>query len=274
MNFSKGFSLVEIAVVLVIISVLLIIVAAPIGSQLDLRRFEDIKKQEEVLKETILGFAVINGRLPCPALNAGACTVGRECFCAEGTGLSVSSTCTLTLTMPANFNGRCAAFGTTSTALAVGLLPAMSLGIASSDDNGYLLDAFLQPNSQYRYAVSRTTVNSVVFPLTRVDGIKLATMDSFGGTSPPTFLTICPPSTPACSGSARLTTQAPFVVVSLGKNSATAFASLGAAEQGNLDDDAGHTFVSGAPVASFDDVLSWSSINILFARMVQAGKLP
>lgn len=274
MKVSRGFSLVEIAVVLVIISVLLTILAGPLSGQLDLRKFEDIRKQEEILKETILGFAVINGRLPCPALNAGVCTVGRECFCAEGTGASVSGTCTLTMTIPANFNGRCAAFGTTTTALVAGFLPAMSLGIASSDTNGYLLDAFAASNSQYRYAVGRTTVNSVVFPLTHVDGIKSVTMENFGGTSPPVFLTICPPATPACSGTAALTTQAPFVVFSLGKNSATPFASLGTPEQANLDDDTGHKFVSGTPQANFDDVLSWSSINILFARMVQAGKLP
>lgn len=274
MNFPKGFSLVEIAVVLVIISVLLTIIAGPIAGQLDQRKFEDIKKQEELVKETILGFAVINGRLPCPALNTGLCSVGRECFCAEGTGASVSGTCTLTLNMPNNFNGRCAAFGTTTTALAAGFLPTMSLGIASSDTNGYLLDAFATSNSQYRYAVARTTVNGVPFALTSPDGIKLATMEKFGGTTPPDLLTICPPATPACSGTAALTKQAPFIVFSLGRNSATAYASLGSAEQANLDDDTSYKFVSGTPEANFDDVLSWSSINILFARMVQAGKLP
>ena len=46
-------------------------------------------------------------------------------------------------------------------------------------------------------------------------------------------------------------------------------------EQANLDDDTNHIFVSGTPLLpAYDDILSWSSINILFARMVQAGKLP
>lgn len=264
--------MIEIAVVMIIIAVLFTIVGMPLSAQMELRRIEETKKQIESIKETILGFAIINGRLPCPALNTGVCTVGRECFCNEGVGGNNSGTCTPTLTAPAGFNGRCAAFGTTASALAAGFLPAMSLGIAPTDANGYALDAFATPTSQLRYAVAKTTVNSVVFPLTRVDGIKSATMDLF---ATPDFLIICPPDTPACAGTAVLTRQAPFVVFSLGNNSSIAFASLSTAERANLDDDTNHIFVSGTPLLpAFDDILSWSSINILFARMVQAGKLP
>lgn len=275
MKSAEGFSLVEIAIVMIIIAVLFTIVGIPISTQMELRRIEETKKQIESIKETILGFAIINGRLPCPALNAGACTVGRECFCGEGSGANASGTCTATMTVPASFNGRCAAFGTTTTSLAAGFLPAMTLGVTPTDANGYALDAFATPSSQLRYAVTRRTVNSVLFPMTRVDGVKSATMDQFGGTSPPDLLVICPPDVPACTGTGALTRQAPFVVFSLGNNSATPFASLSAAEQANLDNDTNYIFVSGSPLApTFDDLLSWSSINILFARMMQAGKLP
>ena len=275
MKSTKGFSLIEIAVVMIIIAVLFTIVGLPISTQIELRRIEETKKQIESIKETILGFAIINGRLPCPALNTGVCNAGRECFCSEGTLANNSGSCTLTTTLPAGFNGRCAAFGTTTTAVAAGLLPAMSLGVTQTDANGYALDGFATPSSQLRYAVARTTVNSVLFPLTRVDGIKSATMDQFGGPASPVLLTICPPDTPACTGAATLTTQAPFVVFSLGNNSSIPFASLSSAEKANLDDDVNRIFISGTPLLSaFDDILSWSSINILFARMVQAGKLP
>jgi hypothetical protein len=115
-------------------------------------------------------------------------------------------------------------------------------------------------------------VNTVLFPLTRADGVKTATMDQF---ATPDLLVICPPSAPACVGTAALTRQAPFVVFSLGNNSSTVFASLSTIEQANLDDDTNHIFVSGTPlVPAFDDILSWSSIHILFARMMQAGKVP
>ncbi len=274
-RFNSGFSLIEIAVVMIIIAVLFTIVGLPISTQMELRRIEETRKQIESIKESILGFAIINGRLPCPALNAGACTSGRECFCNEGTGANASGTCTATMNIPTNFNGRCAAFGTTATALAAGFLPAMTLGVTPTDANGYALDAFATPASQLRYAVARSTVNSVIFPLTRVDGVKSATMDLFGGTAAPDLLVICPPDTPACTGTGALTRQAPFVVFSLGNNSSTAFASLSATEQANLDNDTNYIFVSGTPIVpGFDDLLSWSSINILFARMMQAGKLP
>lgn len=278
MKTSSGFSLIEIAVVMIIIAILFTVVGLPISAQIELRRIDETKKQIESIKETILGFAIINGRLPCPALNSGVCTVGRECFCSEGTSTNNSGACTLTMNIPiagGGFNGRCAAFGTTTTAVAAGLLPAMTLGVTPTDPNGYALDGFATPTSQLRYAVARTTVNSVLFPLTRVDGIKSATMDMFGGTTPPALLTVCPPDAPACTGATALTPQAPFVVFSLGNNSSTPFASLSNAEKANLDNDTGGIFVSGTPlIPAFDDILSWSSINILFARMLQAGKLP
>ena len=53
----------------------------------------------------------------------------------------------------------------------------------------------------------------------------------------------------------------------------------GADEAQNVTKDA-TTFVSRAPTASdncageFDDIVTWGSLNTLFARMVQAGKLP
>jgi hypothetical protein len=172
------------------------------------------------------------------------------------------------------FNGRCAAFGATTTALAAGFLPAMSLGITPTDANGYALDAFAIPTSRLRYAVARTKVltPTVLFPLTRVDGVKSATMDKFAALR---LIKICPPDTPACTDPGALTLQAPFVVFSLGNNSATPFASLSTAEQANLDDDTNHRFVSGTPlIPVFDDLLSWSSINILFVRLLQAGKVP
>ena len=63
----NGFSLVEIAVVLVIISVLLTIAVVPIAAQIEQRRTEETLRQLETIKEALLGFAIANGRLPCPA---------------------------------------------------------------------------------------------------------------------------------------------------------------------------------------------------------------
>lgn len=269
-NSTSGFSLVEIAVVLVIISVLLAIVAVPVATQVEQRRREETSKQLDGVKEALIGFAMSNGRLPCPALlNTGACISGRECFCAEQSG--TSGTCTPVLIKPTPYIGRCAAFGTASNSLQVGFLPAATLGVTPTDANGYALDAFNTSANQIYYAVARNTVGGISFPLTADDGIKNATMSKFAGA---TLLTVCPTSSLTCTSTSSLTSFAPFVVFSRAKNANVAFAALSAKEQANLDNDSGYIFVAGDPVSDFDDILTWTSVNTLFARMVQAGKLP
>ncbi|THB70968.1 MAG: type II secretion system protein [Gammaproteobacteria bacterium] len=66
-NTEYGFSLVEMAIVLVIIGLLAGGILIPISEQLQSTRLIDNKNQMETIKEAILGFAIANGRLPCPA---------------------------------------------------------------------------------------------------------------------------------------------------------------------------------------------------------------
>jgi hypothetical protein len=82
-------------------------------------------------------------------------------------------------------------------------------------------------------------------------------------------------STTSCSvGVTTLTDRAVAVIYSVGKNASTAFASLSFDEQNNQGNSADIVFSSGDTGAPFDDIVSWVSLNTLFARMVQAGKLP
>lgn len=62
-----GFSLIEIAVVLIVISVLMVIVAAPLGSIRAQRATEDTNAKLAALDATIAVYVAQNGRLPCPA---------------------------------------------------------------------------------------------------------------------------------------------------------------------------------------------------------------
>jgi hypothetical protein len=77
------------------------------------------------------------------------------------------------------------------------------------------------------------------------------------------------------------------VVISHGKNGNGAYTSMGTqlaagADADELDNQltAGGTtmantnFISKTPTATFDDLVAWLSPNILFNRMVTAGKLP
>lgn len=61
-----GFSLVEMAVVLVIIGLLMSGLMGPLSSQLEYQKIEITQQRLENIKEVLLGFAAAQGFLPCP----------------------------------------------------------------------------------------------------------------------------------------------------------------------------------------------------------------
>lgn len=67
MSRSRGFTLVELAVALAIIGLILGMLIVPLSTQVDQQRINDTNKQLQLASEALLGFAVANGRLPCPA---------------------------------------------------------------------------------------------------------------------------------------------------------------------------------------------------------------
>lgn len=66
----RGFSLIEIALVLVIVGLALGGIVSAIGPQLDNKRVSDTQKVLEEVKDALIGFAIVNGRLPRPATSA------------------------------------------------------------------------------------------------------------------------------------------------------------------------------------------------------------
>ena len=267
----NGFSLVEIAVVLVILSVLIAIVAVPLATQMEQRRTEATIKQLEVIKEALIGFATAKGRLPCPAtLNS----AGQESFCTMASGACTPITTEQT-------HGRCES----NTAF----LPAVTLGISPVDSSGFALDAWELQQNRIRYAVANTTIVAGTPPactigaanvFTSANGMRTATMTCLADNAV-TLLTVCGVKPTGTAGAASgctvpLATKAPFVLFSLGKNAPTG--GTGADEAHNVDTDS--YFVSHTPTQAtstsgeFDDIVTWGSLNTLFARMVQAGKLP
>lgn len=75
MRKQRGFTLVELAVALAIVGLLLGMLIVPLNAQVDQQRISDTQKQLNLITEAILGFAVANGRLPCPATPGTANTV-------------------------------------------------------------------------------------------------------------------------------------------------------------------------------------------------------
>ncbi len=83
----RGFSLIEVAVVLFIIVLLLGSILIPLGTQVEQRQISSTQKALDEITEALIGYAVSNGNLPCPAISAtngqedrtgGLCTGGKR----------------------------------------------------------------------------------------------------------------------------------------------------------------------------------------------------
>lgn len=67
MKSTRGFTLVELIVALGVVALLLGMLVVPLNTQIDQHRINETQKQANLIVEALLGFAVANGRLPCPA---------------------------------------------------------------------------------------------------------------------------------------------------------------------------------------------------------------
>jgi hypothetical protein len=201
----------------------------------------------------LLGFAAANGRLPCPATDGTAGTtnsLGDEAFASAANNA---------------VDGVCAKF--------VGFLPAVALGLNPVDSQGFVVDGWGIQQNRIRYAVWGGVSD---YPFTKTDGMK----GQMSALSIRTFLSVCqsaPASAATCgAGVVKLTDKSPAVIYSLGPNAATG--GTGADELHNVNGD--FVFVShdpkppASPAGEFDDIVTWISLNTLFDRMLQAGKLP
>jgi prepilin-type N-terminal cleavage/methylation domain-containing protein len=255
-----GFTLVEIAIVIVIATLVLGAVLVPLAGQIESRRVKDARAKIEEVKDAVLGFAAANGRLPCPAAVG---SNGRESFCTADSGNCSETTAVQT-------HGRCSNFFD-------GYLPAATLGISPSDSNGFAVDPWDSQASRWRYAVSDKTVATINYALTAANGMRGATAANIAQED---LLFVCARggSTAASScgaGVAALTDKAPIVVWSLGRNASAAGVSTD--EQENGDADAffvSHDLTDAAgPAGEFDDIVGWLSLHVLVSRMLSAGQL-
>jgi type II secretory pathway pseudopilin PulG len=266
-----GMNLVEIAISLAVLALVAAGMLVPLVTQIEQRNVLTTETTIADLKEALLGFAAINGRLPCPA-TAGAGS-GVEVFAASNSAAT----------------GECAAFW--------GFVPGQTLGITPVDRNGYVLDAW---NNRIRYAVLSQPLGATTRPYTRTNGLRTASLGAVQSalllappSAAPPFLQVCASSSgviagvsctnPAVAGggSNALTGNAVVVLWSPGPNAGTS-GGTGADEVQNPnprnETSTDALFVSRTRSDEgnnpFDDVVSWVSINTLVNRMVGAGQLP
>ena len=245
----RGFTLVELAVALAVVALILWSVLGTLAAQTEVRNHEETRRRLEAAVEALLGYAITQRRLPCPAAGG---TTGDE--------------------SPAG-GGAC-------TTYYGGYLPAKTIGLQPTDAAGYALDAW---GNRIRYAVSNALTGCIgpaALPhLTAAENLK-----ANGVSCRPNDLDICAsaqgttPSSCASSANRVVSTEtAAIVVFSTGRNGSLA-ASHGADELANLDGNA--VFVSRTPSGAdaisgaYDDIVIWVPVGILYARMVAAGVLP
>ena len=239
---------------MMIVALLLGSVLYTLSAQLGQRTIEETRSRLETARELLLSYAIVKGRLPCPASTT---TNGDE--------------------SPAG-GGACSDYYT-------GFLPAKAIGLQPTDAFGYALDAY---GNRIRYAVSSvgpanhfTTAASL-----KANGITTSPNDLLICATSSAITLVPPP--PSCGGLALSVTNQNIVaavVWSQGKN----FATVGA---GGSDEAANnkirlpvaqnnhpvfvfHTPVpAGAANGEFDDYLVWIAVGELYSRLISAGVLP
>jgi prepilin-type N-terminal cleavage/methylation domain-containing protein len=251
----RAFTLVEVMVALAVVAMLLGALSIPLAAQLQARRAAQTARLLEEAREALLGFAVANGRLPCPSTAEGR---GQESFASGGSAA----------------DGRCADFH-------AGFLPAAALGLSPLDAEGFLRDAWATgPRNRVRYAVfgNGLALNGVANPLTRTNGLQAATLSGLGNAAH--FLFICSDASLAngagCGPAAnQLTRRAAAVLLSTGANGSSPPVP-GSDEARNLGGDGVfvHREASTAQGHEYDDQVQWLPVPLLVNRMVVAGRLP
>jgi prepilin-type N-terminal cleavage/methylation domain-containing protein len=243
----QGFTLVELSIVLVIVALLLGGLIPTITSQIEQSHRNETRKQLDEIQQALIGFAIINGRLPCPANRAiatGAVGAGVEAT----TGIGNAMTCS-----PSIVTG-----GT-----AWGVLPWATLGVRETDAWGRRFT--YQVTSAYADGADGTgsgaclTTVGISFQICSNGSLNIGSTSALTDTS--------------------IATNVPAIIVSHGLNGLGAYIPTGQVLPGatgeELDNtDTNNHFVSHDPTPNFDDQVVWLSSNILTSRMVAAGKLP
>lgn len=279
-KYGHGFTLIEVAMVMIIIGLMLAASIAPLSSMIERNKIEETDAILNDVMEALYGFAIANGRLPCPA-----------------TALSLGNEDVATL---------CPGTAASIAAGAHGFVPGRLLGISGKyNDDELLLDAW---NNPIRYSVTqsdRPNTNPATAANSQPDFTTANEMRILGINDLLADLIICSrfsgpghSCAPAPPTNNTLATNAVAVLLSLGEDGARTVTGNDQLENAG---EAGTTLVAALPPAgtglsyqvaadrvfvsrsykntttgtgAYKHQIKWMSPNTLYAKMIAAGQLP
>lgn len=274
-----GFTLIELAIVLVILGLVLGGLVVPLAAQVQSRKVKETEALISEIKESLYGYAIANGRLPCPATIA---TNGlenrRNDNAAAGAVDAKTDGC-----RGGNY---------------VGFLPWASLGVAETDlwGNRYLYrvtneftrakDDLTAKDPLYLICENLPSIdpgdepNTCTLDLTDRGDLSVETRNASTKTKRnlsievPAIIISFGPNGHGATSSQNIAQPIP-AAVSLDENQNLNAASLVfLSRTATVIQPSCSDTVAGQPYCEFDDIVSWVPSSILFSRLLAAGRLP
>lgn len=229
-----GFNLIEVAVVLLVVGILLGSGIMSLSRQDEMRRMRLTNDRLEAARDAIIGFAVLNSRLPRPAVSA---TNGAE-------------------QVPCVSEADC-----------TGFIPWAALGVERLDGFDKLIRYSVTPAfSNAAFLMSSVPTKTVV---TRNQA---GVLTYLAGTAACNLTAGCTPAVIYSAGKTNFGTTADGLALPTISGTNTDEITNNAATLQFISRDFSSN--GGAPGGEFDDQVLWVSHSMLLARLVQSGRLP
>lgn len=244
----NGFTLIELAVVIFIITLLAGSLLVPLSAQVDQRKIAETQKSLDDIREALIGYAVVNKQLPCPAVSA---TNGLE---SAHTGL----------------NNTCASRD--------GFIPWVTLGVNKLDAWGRIFHYSVSARFSAPFALTTTgditiktrNATGAFVNLTNLNDV-VAVVLSYGkngyyGVNDQGVQQALPAAAYQVNGNDEYANS----LTGIPPGSPKTFISRTYTNFNPACNEMG----GGAKLCEFDDILVWLPPYVLFNRMIQAGQLP